>query len=188
MDRLRSSAFFRSILSTAIAVIVIVALESAAAAAVVNVNCNLRGRSIGGALGAHAKTPDLVLVVAGTCTENVVITRDDVTIRTNGTPASVVAADSSLSAITLDAAHRIVIDGLVANGIAVSGGTFGIAATRGSSLDVANCAVSGASNTGIISSLQQRGFSRPVLGDRECDRCRGRQHRVGRGYEQHGQR
>lgn len=110
-------------------------------------------RTISKALDHHTSAPDLVLVVSGTCTENIVVTRDNVTITTNGsTPASVVAADITLPAISLDGAHRVIIDGKFSNGFSVSGGTFGIAATRGSSLDVANCAVSGASNTGIISS------------------------------------
>jgi hypothetical protein len=43
-----------------------------------------------------------------------------------------------------------VIDGLFANGFNVSGGTFGVIVNRGGSLTLANCQVTGASNTGVI--------------------------------------
>ena len=153
MDRVRLSVSFRPILSIVAAAIALVTLPGAAAAVTVNVDCNHPGRTISGALAAHTHAHTLVLVVRGTCTENVVVTRNDVTIQTNGTnAASIVAADSTVSTILLNGAQRIVIDGVFANGISVSGGTFNIAATRGSSLEVSNCAISGASNTGIISS------------------------------------
>lgn len=119
----------------------------------VNLNCGKPNHTIGMTLAHNTAATDLVIVVRGTCTENVVITRDNLTITTDGTnAASVVAADTTISTIVLDGAHRVVIDGLFANGISISGGTFGISATRGSSLEVANCAVSGATNTGILAS------------------------------------
>jgi hypothetical protein len=126
-------------------------LLATAASADVTVDCD-RGERISDSLRQDRDRP-LVLSVRGTCNENIVITRDDVTIKTNGTrAASIVAADSALPAISLDGAHRIMIDGVIASGISVSGGTFGIVASRGSSLEVANCAVSGASNAGFVSS------------------------------------
>jgi hypothetical protein len=100
-----------------------------------------------------APSGPLTFVVQGTCIVNLVITRDDVTIRTDGSiPATVTAADPSQSTIQIDGARRIVIDGLFANGFTVNGGTFGINATRGGSANIRNCQVTGASNTGIISS------------------------------------
>jgi hypothetical protein len=121
------------------------------AEAKVKVNCNQPGQSIGAVL-TTSNDPDLLIIVKGTCVENVVIERDDVTIRTNGiAPATIKAADPTLPAIRLDGAHRVVIDGVVPNGLSVNGGTFGISASRGSTLEVRNCAVTAASNTGIIS-------------------------------------
>ncbi len=116
--------------------------------AVVHVDCN-KGQQVGPKLKANK-----VVVVKGTCTENLVIEADDVTITTDGvTPAVLVAADAGQAVVLLDGAHRIVIDGVIPNGISVSGGTYGIYASRGSTLDVKNCHVTGASNSGIVGSI-----------------------------------
>ena len=139
-------------LSAAAALLVAWAFCAVPAEAKVKVNCNQPGQSIGGIL-TTSTDPDLVIVVKGTCVENVVIERDDVTIKTSGVVAATIkAADTALPAIRLDGAHRVVIDGIVPNGLSVNGGTFGISASRGSTLEVRNCAVTAASNTGIISS------------------------------------
>jgi len=122
----------------------------------VTVDCN-SGQTIKQALalsGGGSGPKQLVITVRGTCNENVVITRDDVTINTNGVATATIAAtDTSQPTVRLDGARRIVIDGVVANGITISGGTFGISASRNSTLDVLHCAITGASNTGIIGSL-----------------------------------
>jgi hypothetical protein len=118
-----------------------------AAMAAIKVNCNVVGQTITAALAANPDVSPLVLQVKGTCTENLTITRDDVTIKTNGVAtATIQAADPAKPTVLLDGARRIVIDGKVANSISVTGGTFSIDATRGSSLNVSHCAVSGASN------------------------------------------
>ena len=76
-------------------------LATPAVAAKVQINCNL-GQTINGELAAHAAEPTLVLVVKGICTENVVITRDDVTIRSKpGNLVSIVAADGNQRALRL---------------------------------------------------------------------------------------
>ena len=79
MDRFRSFASF----TAAALVVVLGMLPATAAAAQVNVDC-ARGNTISKALAAHPSAPDLVLVVSGTCTENVVVTRDNVAMTTNG--------------------------------------------------------------------------------------------------------
>ena len=128
-------------------------LASPAAAGKVQINCNI-GQTINGELAAHATDPTLVLVVKGVCTENVVITRDDVTIRSKPTLlVSIIAADSNQPALRLDGARRIVIDGVMANGLTFSGGTVGISASRGSTVEITNCVVTGTSQNGIISAL-----------------------------------
>jgi len=125
------------------------------AMAAIKVNCNVVGQTITAAIAANPDVSPLVLQVKGTCTENITIIRDDVTIKTNGVAhATIHAADPTQPTVLLDGARNIVIDGKVANGISVTGGTFNIDATRGSSLSIANCVVSGASNTGIISAFQ----------------------------------
>ena len=120
------------------------------AAEAVNVNCNA-GQTITQALnltGGGGAPKSLVITVSGTCNENVVITRDDVTINTNGvTPATINAANASLAAIQLDGARRIVIDGVMANGITIVGGLYGLSATRGATASLARCDVSGASSS-----------------------------------------
>ena len=94
----------------------------------------------------------LTFVVQGTCFVNAIITRDDVTITTDGvTPATLIAADPNQATIKLDGARRLVIDGKFANGLTVNGGRRGVFVTRGGSADLRNCHVNGASLTGIAS-------------------------------------
>ena len=125
-----------------------------AARAAIKVNCNVVGQTISAAIAANPDLSPLVLKVKGTCTENVVIKRDDVTIKTNGVAtATIIAANPAENAIHVEGAHRIVIDGVIAGGISISGGNFGVNATRNSTLALSHCAVTGATNTGIISSF-----------------------------------
>lgn len=151
MVRILSIVFSRSLFRVITGVFALCALCVASAEASVKVNCNTGG-SIGAVLDANTSVSPLVLVVKGACTENVVIARDDVTIRTNGVAlATIVAADITQPAIKLDGARRIVIDGKVANGITVSGGT-GISATRGATLTLKNCQVTGVGSNGVTAS------------------------------------
>ena len=125
-------------------------LSGPAEARTVTVNCGHR-HTIGHALKSSVK--HLAIIVKGACVENVEIERDDVTITTDGvTPASITAADASKPVITLDGAQRIVIDGLLAGGLTLSGGTFGVSASRTSTLDLQNCTVSGNSANGVVAS------------------------------------
>jgi Right handed beta helix region len=119
----------------------------------VSVNCSIPGQTIAGALRRDRADTALVVHILSNCTENVVITGDDITLTTDGTHlVTITAADPTKSTIAVDGGQRVVIDGVNANGFTVSGGTFGIAVTRGGSLDVRNCQVTGATNTGIIAS------------------------------------
>jgi len=122
----------------------------------VTVDCN-SGQTIKQALalsGGGSGPKQLLITVRGACNENVVINRDDVTINTNGVAlATITAPDASQPALLLDGVRRIVIDGVVANGITISGGTFGLNLTRGATGSLANCDVSGATNTAVISTF-----------------------------------
>jgi hypothetical protein len=60
----------------------------------------------------------LTFAIQGTCTLNLIITRDDVTLTSNGaTPFTFAAADPNQAVIQLDGAQRVVI-----NNITVTGG------------------------------------------------------------------
>ena len=162
----RPSLRYRLMLSTALLVMLGFAVAIPIAAEAVVVNCNA-GQTIKQALslsgGGSSGPKQLVITVSGNCNENVVINRDDVTINTNGiASATITAPDAGQAVITLDGARRIVIDGVVANGITVVGGTFGLAATRGSTAILANCDVSAATNSAVNSS-----YSSTL----EVDRC-----------------
>ena len=82
MTHIVSSMLMRALLTIGIAVSLCCALPQTAAAAKVKVNCNQavppagQYHSITDALAQNADVTPLVLVVKGTCTENVVITRD----------------------------------------------------------------------------------------------------------------
>ena len=90
MSRAVSLVFSRALLHAAIVAFAFCALPVAAAQAKVKVNCNLPGETISGALLLNVDVTPLVIQVKGTCTENIVIARDDVTIKTNGiAPAGV---------------------------------------------------------------------------------------------------
>jgi hypothetical protein len=92
------------------------------------------------------------ITVKGTCTENLLIQFDDISIVTDGvTPATIVPANPSQPTILLEAARRILIDGRAA-GLTVNGGSYGVSATRGSELDVANCIVTNTSQNGLLTS------------------------------------
>jgi len=124
----------------------------------VTVNCSA-GQTITQALalsGGGAGPKQLVITVSGNCNENVVIARDDVTINTNGVvPATITAQNAGLPTIQLDGARRIVIDGVMANGITIIGGLHGLSATRGATASLARCDVSGATSSvsnGVLAS------------------------------------
>ena len=82
MSRAVSLVFSRALLHAAIVAFAFCALPVAAAQAKVKVNCNLPGETISGALLLNVDVTPLVIQVKGTCTENIVIARDDVTIKT----------------------------------------------------------------------------------------------------------
>jgi hypothetical protein len=113
--------------------------------AAVTVDCSKAGQTIGKKIQPTAKF--LEIIVKGNCVENLEIERDDVLITTAGNPASITAADPARPAIQLDGAHRIAIDGLT-----IAGGSTGVTAARGSSLDLVNCVVQGNSGNGVASS------------------------------------
>jgi hypothetical protein len=93
-----------------------------------------------------------VITLKGACTENLTIEANDVVIRADASvPTSLSPADPTQPTVRLDGALRVEIGG-AANPLTVNGGTFGVAATRGSTLTLSNCVVSGATNAAVVSS------------------------------------
>jgi hypothetical protein len=125
-------------------------LPGLAAAAARVVDC--QETTIGAALGPGPARP-LTLLIRGTCSENVTIVRDDVTLQ--GEPgAAVEAADPAQAAIRIDGARRVRIQGL-----SVRGGTGGIVAFRGATYEVSGpgCLVESQSRFGILTSYGSTG-------------------------------
>ncbi len=107
------------------------------------VDCG-KGESINQALERADERKAHVVIIRGSCSENVVIERDDVTLQ--GEPgAAIVAANAGRPAITLNGARRIGIAGLT-----VSGGSDGVNAVRGATLDVSACTLQGNSRFGLV--------------------------------------
>jgi parallel beta-helix repeat protein len=145
----------RMSLALPVVLISVIALPLAAEAVIVDCNAGQTIRQAltlsGGGGGGGGGTRLLVITVRGICNENVLITRDDVLINTNGAnPATIVAVDPSQAVIRVDGGRRIVIDGVMPNGIALSGGTSGLVATRGSTVSLANADISGATFTAAV--------------------------------------
>jgi len=106
-----------------------------------------KGQSINQALDRDDERKPLLVVIRGTCTENVVVGRDDVTLQ--GEPgAAIVAADPSQPTLTLDGARRVLVTGLT-----LGGGSDGVFAVRGSTVDVAACALQNNSRFGLVVSF-----------------------------------
>jgi len=146
-SRMISHVTFRKALGGIVMALAFCALPAIAGP---KVDCN-KGQKIGAVVNGAGAT--ILVVVTGICTENVVITRDDVTITTDGiNPTTIQALDPSQPTILLDGAHRITIDGLTGVGFHIGGGTSGISASRGSTLDLSNCTVSGNSQNAVIAS------------------------------------
>jgi hypothetical protein len=104
------------------------------------------GQSINDALAKLPSGKRAVLTIRGTCVENVVVNRDDVTLRAEAPGAGVSgpAAEANRSAIVVEAS-RVMLDGLTVTG--PWNGIVGVGAAR---LTIQNCTVSGVGRTGIV--------------------------------------
>lgn len=105
-----------------------------------------RGQSITQALklADNLRRP-LVLVVKGTCNENIKIDRDDVSLKGDPQAGGTINASSADSAITVSGAHRILIDRLNVRG----GNPRGISLVGGSNVDISNSDIQSAVSHGI---------------------------------------
>jgi hypothetical protein len=123
---------------------------------VLNVNCT-SGDRIASALGRlNVLDRRMVIVISGTCTENVTIERDDVVLRAQGSGGGVSAVDPSKPAILINGARRVLLEGLT-----VVGGLFGVQATDGASVTIRASSIGTAVRHGVY---LQRGASGVVDG------------------------
>lgn len=111
---------------------------------VINVDC-AGGNRIADALSRpNVLDRRMVIVVNGTCTENVTIERDDVTLKA-GSSGGGVAADGASPTILVRSARRVTLENL-----AVSGGIYGVLATDGAFVVVRGGSVRSAAQHGIL--------------------------------------
>lgn len=119
----------------------ITVLESASSGSAmpVTIDCNTAGATaIQDAINNAAASGDLVITIDGSCSENVVVKRDNVTLQSALAGGSLAAASSSSAVITLDGARRVIIDGLT-----ITGGMNGISVINNSSVSLNNNTISG---------------------------------------------
>ena len=107
------------------------------------VDCE-RGQTISKALEQGDLRKPLVLTVRGTCSENVTINRDDVTLQGQPqTGATVAAANASANTITVSGARTVI------SGLTITGGAQGIFVLATSNFTINDSVVKGAAYNGI---------------------------------------
>lgn len=123
---------------------------------VLNVDC-ASGARVGQALSRTTLFDRrLIVVVSGTCTENVTIERDDVVLRGVASGSGVSGADATKPTILINGARRVALEGLT-----VAGGLSGVKAVGGASIAIRGSVVRGAATHGIF---LERGASAEVDG------------------------
>ena len=85
----------------------------------------------------------LTITVHGTCTENLVITRDDVTL-TGTSGGAITPADAALDTIRIDGAKRVIIETLT-----ITGGATGIRGVHGAAFTVRRTTIQNAVGAGV---------------------------------------
>jgi len=112
---------------------------------VLSVNCPA-GQKIQDALNQTPGRP-LTINITGPCTENVTVTRDDVTLNGVVPNTLITAADNTVATLAFDGALRFLV-----TKINLSGGFFGLNATRSATGAITNCDVTGvtAANTNAV--------------------------------------
>ena len=133
--------------TAALAVTTCLAWPTAASAVtdlVVNVDC-ASGENIARALSrTNVLDRRMIIVVSGTCTENVTIERDDVVLRVTSSGGGVSAANATNPAILINAARRVALEN-----IAVSGGHDGVRITAGAAATIRSGSIRNAGFAGV---------------------------------------
>ena len=102
------------------------------------------GGSISAALAAASTAAPVRISIQGTCVEEVVISRDDVTLQGGGTDPTITAPAGAGSAIRIDGVQGVVLRGLV-----LTGGTFTLSVNKGATFTAYNLKISGAQGSGL---------------------------------------
>ncbi len=109
-------------------------LTGTAEAVTVEVKCGKKTKAaIAGALTQAVPGEPLIVVIKGKCTENVIVTIDDLTLRGDPKGGEVVARDPAQDTVRIQGARRVVIDNLT-----VRGGRRGVIGVEGASFTVKN--------------------------------------------------
>ena len=118
------------------------------------VKCD-KGKTIAKALKKGNKRKPLVIIVRGTCKENVLITRDDVTLRGDkDVGGTVEAANPDVDTILIRGARRVELDNLTVKGASNASGVEG---SQGASFAVAYNSVIRENRNGVVVSRGSRG-------------------------------
>ena len=133
---MKTRMFFSFLLATSL---VLAVCEAQAQGFVRRVNCT-RGQTITRALQLFDDNP-ITIQVQGTCNENVLIVRDDVTLIADPSGGTVNGANPNEDTITVRAARTVI------NGLTVTGGGSGIVVLG--SATIQNCIVQNAGHSGI---------------------------------------
>src|SRR5215467_9549507 len=115
----------------------------------VTIRCD-KNKTITDALAQHQGGP-LTVEIIGTCLEHVTVSRSDVTLVAGAPGAAIQGTRTDLDTLTVKA-DRFVLDGLVLDGLMVTGGRNAIVVTGASQAQLRNCAARGA-GSGIVSGI-----------------------------------
>ena len=107
------------------------------------VNC-ARGQTITKALELGDSRKPMLVVIRGTCNEDVAIMRDDVTLQGDPTVGGTINGSSTGNTINIVAADRVVLDRLTING-----GVNGVRIAGTLSVAIANSEIRGATQSGV---------------------------------------
>lgn len=129
--------------------VLIASVPGAAGADMRIVNCG-GARRLANALRLPAGR-QLTIVIQGACTENLVITRDDVMLQGQA-GASIAPADATRATIQIDGARRVRIENLT-----VTGGEGAVVGRNGALFEVGNVTATGGTRFGIIASFGSTG-------------------------------
>jgi len=131
----------------------------------VTIRCD-KNKTINDALAQHQGGP-LTVEIIGTCLEHVTVSRSDVTLVAGAPGAAIQGTRTDLDTLTVKA-DRFVLDGLVPDGLSVSGGRNAIVVTGASQAQLRNCTAH-ASGSGIVGGIGIL-FSQGASGN--VDACR----------------
>jgi parallel beta-helix repeat protein len=109
----------------------------------VTVDCSA-GQSITNVLQTVSGSP-LTITVSGVCSENVTITRNDVTLQGAAAGSGITGPDTTQDTVVIQGAQRVALDSLT-----VSGGYNGVTGNGGAAFTVQRSTIQNARNNGIV--------------------------------------